>query len=481
MTESILQIFFQISQIPRPSRHESGIRDWLMERSRSNRWECRTDHALNVLMDIPPTNGMRHAPPVMLQSHSDMVAERDPLSSHNFLTDPIPCYRDGDWVRSRGTTLGADNGIGMAIALGIAESTQSAHPPLQLLFTANEEAGMTGIRGLDPSWLSSPYCINLDTSSEKGFTVGSAGGASLSVAFPLHYEEASPELSWFKILVSGLRGGHSGGTATRDRLSALTVLWDVLGSFMPRKDICIQEIISEHARNAVSSHAEMTVSLPGDCRGMLEQIIHLTEKQFRTTWRDEHNLVITLEPYTPDSYRILSRSRQEALYELGKAMPQGVCAMDSENEHLPLLSANWPHIVCSGSKASLGISIRGATADRIHGLITTLTGAAESLGSVVTKLGEHPPWPERKGSKLLSCAIDSYQHVEQRPPLCRSIHAGLECGWMHQAAPDMDIISMGAWIEEAHTPQERLRISSVERTVSVVEDIFTCLASRHGK
>jgi len=458
---NLWRYFARLSEIPRCSKHEGPVLAWLDDLAREKGVEIRSDGAGNRLMRLPATPGHENAPTVVMQGHVDMVCEKDPDVTHDFSRDPIRPIVDGDVVRAQGTTLGADNGIGVATALAFLDEKEAVHGPLELLFTVDEETGLTGARALAPEFFSGRILFNMDSEVLGRFTIGSAGGGDsiLTLCAP---RSPWPQGAAYKLEIGGLVGGHSGADIHRHRGNSLKILARLLAE--TESDLRLGPARGGTKRNAIAREAEAWIAVSRDAGPELEAHVRQQAKLIGSQYgRIEPDLGISLHPANGEAVGFAEPEESRHLIHLLDALPCGVIDMSLE----------FPGIVETSS--SIGIledlddgyrvicSSRSASDEALAGILGGIGSLAHLAGAEIERSDAYPAWPPRLGTPLLKTVEAVYRRLFDADPTFELIHGGLECGLFLGAYPDLQIVSCGAKIDDAHSPRERVRIASVER------------------
>ncbi len=451
--------FERLSEIPRPSGHEEAVADMLVRFAVERGLEHERDAADNVLIRRPGTGEAAGGRSVALQAHVDMVPEKTDGSTHDFLTDPIPLELDGDRVVSRETTLGADNGIGVALMLALLETDDISHPPLECLFTTDEERGLTGAAALSPGWLRSERLINLDSEDERAFCIGCAGGLDMEVEVPLERTAGSGQAA--RLTVSGLSGGHSGMEIGESRANALRILGRVLWRLREEHGCLVADLSGGTKRNAIPRSASAELVLPGGIESAGGTVSVVAEDLSREYEGIEDSMTVSLlesEDCVPPP---LSGACCERIVAMLLALPHGVEKMSGVVDGLVETSCNLAVAGMTEDALELTLSVRSpmvsakcAMRDRVDAVVRLAGGSLETGGS-------YPGWLPDPSSRLLAAASDAYGEFYGRDPVVVSIHAGLECGIIGDRMGGLDMISVGPDIRDVHVPGESVSVPSV--------------------
>ncbi|MCL2841081.1 MAG: aminoacyl-histidine dipeptidase [Defluviitaleaceae bacterium] len=448
--------FEAISQIPRGSGNEKAVSDYVADFARGLGFEVIQDEWHNLIIKKPASSGYENHEPVMLQAHLDMVCEKNADTTHDFLKDPIKLYVDGDFIKARGTTLGADNGLGMALCMALLQNGTD-HPPLEIVFTSEEETGMDGAENLDVSTLKSRRMINLDSSDDDRFTMGCAAGINLEFKMSINHETPVADMKAYKVSVKGLTGGHSGADIAKERGNSIKILGQVLGAL--GDNIRLAEVSGGMKVNAIPREAEATIWVADENKlnATLENCRKNLAVQFRVS--DPELSIECKAEVTVDKMLTLKCSNQVIAAML--LVPCGVFVRSLEIDGLVNASCNMGVIETSKDYVKISAMGRGAAEFYNLQLRDNASALAKYLGADISFSQRSAAWPYDPNSKLLKTALDAYTPVFNREPIVTAIHAGLECGLFSEKIPGLDIISVGPTNHDLHTPDERVSITSV--------------------
>ncbi|MCU0692166.1 MAG: aminoacyl-histidine dipeptidase [Polyangiaceae bacterium] len=469
--------FDQIRQIPRPSKHEERIRVHLKSWAGEHKFEWLEDKAGNLCVRVPATSGHESAPTVIIQGHLDMVAEKDSGTRFDFLADPIPCRVDGDWVIADNTTLGADNGIGLAAGLASADDPDVVHGPLELLFTVDEETGLTGATDLDGGLLSGKCLLNLDSEEDGVLFVGCAGGCTAVVEFGLPRTAPPAGFVAVKVEVAGLKGGHSGLNIIDNRANSLKVLARVLGAWLAKQHVMLADIDGGNKHNAIPREAVAIVYMPDDFVASATAIAAQERAAILTEFQSiDGGLRISVEKgqtaAKPAAVEVTRR-----LVNLLTAMPDGVSSMSRDIPGLVETSSNLAIAKTDGDVVRITMSGRSSVAAALRGVLNEAKAVVELAGGKYVEVGAYPAWQPNMASPLLKVCKDVSQRLYGRAPKVTAIHAGLECGIIgEKIGGDADMISFGPQLEGVHAPGEKVQISSVARFWKFYKEVLKQLA-----
>lgn len=459
----VVELFGKINSIPRCSKDEARIGRWLQQWAASNGFAVKSDAAGNLVVRVPASPGAEAAPTVIIQGHMDMVCEKTPASTHDFSRDAIPLIQDGDWIRADGTTLGADNGIALAYAMALAENDRLMRPPLELLFTVDEETGLNGVKAMAPDLVTGRTLINLDSEDEGVFTIGCAGGRETRVTMKLSMAPLPPSATVYRIVVGGLRGGHSGIDIHKHRGNANQILARTLAGIHQEFPCRLAALKGGTRHNAIARDAEAILALEGVDQGRLETLVAGMEQIFRDELAaTDGGMYIKVTPTDSAAARTVA-PQVETLraIRLLTALPHGVAGMSPTFAGLVETSSNLAVVGLSGETVEILCSQRSARVSRLEEITARVHAAAGLSGAVARDENHYPPWPPDMASPLLAQAQQSYQNLHGRPPVIQVIHAGLECAIIGDLYPGMQMISFGPTIESPHSPGERLHLPSV--------------------
>ncbi len=471
--QKVLDFFYAINQIPRPSYHEKAISDFLVNFAKERNLEVYQDEFYNVIINKPATPGYEDRPSVILQGHMDMVPEKAKDSTHNFETDPIEMVIEDGWIRANGTTLGADNGIAVAMALAVLDSDDVEHGPLQVLITATEETGMDGAANVDASKLHSKYLLNLDTEEEEEFIVGCTGGTRLDLKLPLLKEHVSKELSAaLQIHVHGLKGGHSGIEIHQQRANANQLLARILFQFSKEIPFEMSYYAGGTKHNAITNEATTIIAVRPDHVHAIKTIISDWQAEFRNEFfPQDTNITIDVEEVTVPEF-VYAPATMEALVNFFFLAPHGVVGMSQTLPGLVETSVNLAIAKEAERSIEMLISLRSSNTSALNYLRERLIQLAKVLGITATPKGSYPAWEYRPGGALEQEAAAVYERVFGRKPEVKAVHAGLECGLLSEKIPNTEMLSFGPTIKGAHTPRERANVESIRK---IYEFLLTLL------
>ena len=471
--ESVFYYFSEICKVPRPSKKEEKIISYLENFAAEQKLEIKKDEAGNILIKKPATPGKENLKTVVLQSHVDMVCEKNNDVEHDFLTDPIETIIDGEWLKAKGTTLGADNGIGVATELAILAANDIEHGPIECLFTIDEETGLTGAFALKEGFMSGDILLNLDSEDEGELFIGCAGGIDSVGEF--HYREVPVPTGYFffRVDVKGLKGGHSGGDIHLGRGNANKILNRFLSQTAKKYDMYICEVNGGNLRNAIPREAYAICAVPHDAKEPVRVDLNIfiadIENEFAVS---EPDLKLTLQSETPRKTAIDQDTSSRLLKTL-YAVPHGVYAMSQDIPGLVETSTNLASIkMIDNKKIKIETSQRSSILSARNDMANTVRAAFE-LGGARVSFGEgYPGWKPNPHSAILEVAVESYKRLFDVDAKVKAIHAGLECGLFLDKYPTLDMISFGPTLTGVHSPDERMLIPTVEKFWKHLLDIL---------
>ncbi len=467
----VLEYFEEITKIPRPSKHEEEMRKYLLAFAKEHHLFVREDAAGNICIVREPSPAGKDAPTIVLQSHMDMVCEKDLTKAINFEEDPLETEIDGDWICAKGTTLGADNGIGIAYSLAaLTESLQAGR--IECLFTVDEETGLTGAKAVSPEMFTGSLLINLDSEEEGSICTGCAGGVE-TIARVSWVQEPSPiENLYFRFVVDGLSGGHSGMEIHLGRANSLKILAEFLAE-VPKATIC--RLSGGNLPNAIPRHAEAVFGVPAMDAAQVEHIFAGFEREITGKYREtDPNISLSLLPESPESESIPAGVAAQLIKALNRC-PNGVIAMSRTIPGLVQTSTNLAAIRMEKNSLTITTFQRSVAESEKAAVSQTVAELFSGCGAVVTTENDFPGWMPNPASPLLKTAVLVHERLYGSAPLITATHGGLECGLFRTVRPELDMISIGPNITGAHSPKERMQISSANRVwqylCEIIEEI----------
>jgi dipeptidase D len=472
--------FDAIRQIPRPSKHEERVAEHVVGWARSHGFEVQRDAAGNVVVRVGATAGHEAAPAIVLQGHLDMVPEKNQDVTFDFMKDAIQVRIVGDYVYATGTTLGSDNGIGVAAALAVAEDPEAVHGPLELLFTVDEETGLTGAQQLDPGLLRGKTLLNLDTEEDGALYIGCAGGADISSTFTVTAGAASPTTSAMRLTVRGLRGGHSGVDIHENRANALKYIARALQAL--RQANVPFEVVSINGgskHNAIPREADAMLRIPTGQIAAAGKVVAETAARLREEFGEiDPNQMVELQPVEGGEAagQVWSDSDRDRVLDALLGCPHGVLAMSRAVPGLVETSNNLAVLVTEADGVRVTTSGRSSVMPSLEGVTEQVAAVFRRAGAKVETHDGYPGWKPNPASPVLKTTLAVYQREFGAKPAVKAIHAGLECGLIGEKFPDMDMVSLGPQIESPHSPDERVKIPTVASFYRLLKALLAELA-----
>ncbi|MFN8256641.1 MAG: aminoacyl-histidine dipeptidase [Bacteroidales bacterium] len=461
--KSLWEFFYQLTQIPRPSKHEAAAMEFIKNFGKTHGLETIQDEVGNIVIRKPATPGYENRKGVIFQGHLDMVPQANSDSTHDFTKDPIDAHIDGEWVKAKGTTLGSDNGIGVAAALAVLSSKDLVHGPLEGLFTIDEETGMTGAFGIKPGLLKGDILMNLDSEDEGELYVGCAGGIDGSFYFKMEKEPVPSGYKAFELVLKGLKGGHSGVDIHLGRGNANKIMVRFIKQTSKNIDIRVATINGGNLRNAIPREAFATILIPVGKEAEFNNVI----KEYTATIKKEFSSV---EPdfnlqakETNAPQHILSLSLQKRLVNAVNGCMNGVIRMSNDMEGLVETSSNLAIVKCEEDKIAVHCLLRSSVDSAKEALSNAIGSVFELAGAEVVFEGGYPGWKPNMQSEILKTMQETYRKMTGKVPEIKAIHAGLECGLLGGVYPHWDMISFGPTIRYPHSPDEKVNIESVQK------------------
>ncbi|EKO3407923.1 aminoacyl-histidine dipeptidase [Vibrio fluvialis] len=471
----VWQFFDKICSIPHPSKHEEALAQYIIGWAKEQGLDVRRDPTGNVFIKKPATPGMEHKKAVVLQAHIDMVPQKNEDTDHDFAKDPIQPYIDGEWVTAKGTTLGADNGIGMATCLAVLASTEIKHGPLEVLLTIDEEAGMTGAFGLEAGWLEGEILLNTDSEQEGEVYMGCAGGVDGALTFDIQREALPAGYVTRQLTLKGLKGGHSGCDIHTGRGNANKLIARFLAGHAQELDLRLIEFRGGSLRNAIPREAFVTVAIPADNQTKLDELFTTyTELLKAELGRVETNLV-TFNEAKEAALGVFALADQQRVIAALNACPNGVIRMSDDIEGVVETSLNVGVITTDEQQIKVLCLIRSLIDSGRSQVESMLTSVAELAGADIAFSGAYPGWKPDADSEIMHIFRDMYEGIYGHKPNIMVIHAGLECGLFKKPYPEMDMVSFGPTIKFPHSPDEKVKIDTVglfwEQMIALLENI----------
>lgn len=462
--EEVFHYFAEVCKVPRPSKKEGKIIAFLKDFALRHNLPCKVDEAGNVLISKEATPGRENQKTVILQSHMDMVCEKNADTVHDFENDPIETYVDGEWLKAKGTTLGADNGIGVATELAILASDTIEHGPIECLFTVDEETGLTGAFALQPGFMTGEMLINLDSEDEGELFIGCAGGINTTVDFAYALEDVPQGYAALKVAVRGLTGGHSGDDINKNRANANKLLNRFLLKVAGMTDMRLCSIDGGNLHNAIPREAEAVIAVPSDDKEAVRVALNVfaadVEEEYAVT---EPSVKFFLESADAPASAI-DRDTASRLLKALHGVWCGVFAMSQDIPGFVETSTNLASVKMDRpGNIRIVTSQRSSITSARDNVRDTVAAVFELAGAKVTSNDGYPGWKPNPSSELLAIAVDAYKRLFGTEPKVKAIHAGLECGLFMEKYPSLDMVSFGPTLRGVHSPDERMSIPTVEK------------------
>ncbi|ATG74789.1 cytosol nonspecific dipeptidase [Zobellella denitrificans] len=475
------QFFDTLCSIPHPSGHEAALRQWIADWARERELDVRQDRVGNLVIRKAATAGMEHRKGVILQAHMDMVPQANADSPHDFTRDPIQPWIDGDWVRARGTTLGADNGIGLAACLAVLADDKVQHGPLEVLLTVDEESGMTGAFGLEPGLLRGEILLNTDSEQDGDVYMGCAGGVDANITLPYEAEPVPTGHQAVRLAITGLRGGHSGINIHQGRASANKLLAELLHQLGQSGDIRLAELHGGTLRNAIAREAWALLTLPAAGLARAQDLIESYRRQYAAEFAGVDDFIrLELEPAGLPP-RVMSPDLQRRLVAALLACPHGVMEMSRALAGVVQSSTNLGVIKTEAEQVYVQCLIRSLS-DAGRDRVAEMTAAVFRLAGADCRFdGAYPGWQPDPDSPIMRLLLDTHEALFGVQPAVKVIHAGLECGLFKAVYPEWDMVSFGPTIQGAHSPDERVHIEAVSRFWQLLVRVLRQIPESDGR
>lgn len=453
--ECIWRNFDALTQVPRPSGHLEKVQQFLLDFAKNTGVEAFKDEAGNIVMRKPATPGMENRKTVILQAHMDMVPQKEKTSTHNFETDPIQTYIDGEWVRAKGTTLGADDGLGVAAIMAVMEAKDLKHGPIEALITADEETGMYGANGLPGGELEGEILLNLDTEQEGELIIGSTGGVDITATLDYQEAESDKTDAAVKITIKGLKGGHSGLEICEGRGNANKMMVRIVREAIAEDEACLASWHGGNMRNAIPREAEVVLTLPKENVEDLKAIVAEYKETFNNEYKGiESDIEVVAEDVALPEM-IVPQEIQDNLVDAIYAAHNGVWRYIPTMPEIVETSSNLAIVDIDGGKAAIKILARSSSETMKEDLSTSLESCFNMAGMKVEFSGAYGGWDPNTDSELIKVMRNIYKNLFNEEPTVQVVHAGLECSIILSKYPGLDICSFGPTLLSPHTPTER--------------------------
>lgn len=460
--DNVFDYFEQICNIPHGSFHEKALSDYIVAFAKERGFYCRQDERNNVLIKKSGTTGYEASPALILQGHIDMVCDKNADVSHDFLTEGLHIYIDGDYIKAQGTTLGADNGIAAAYMLALLDAKDIPHPPLECVFTVEEEIGMGGATDFDAFDLEGKRFLNMDTEEEGHLMVSCCGGRRMRMYLPVERMAADMEKKAYVLSIRGLKGGHSGADIHLQRASANVLMGRLLLELREKTDFDLVSVDGGNMDNAICREAAAVVRLSSETEGAA--VLAQMQEIFRREYKDrESDILLAMEAVTEEIPQVLTAEVRDNVIALLQLLPYGVQTMDTNMEGLVESSSNIGIVKTNEEHIYIDNAVRGSAESRKEAICKKIAVLGELCGAEVVGVNDYPGWQYNPDSELLEIFKEVWIEKFGKEPKVVAIHAGLECGLFAEKIPGLDLISLGPDMYDVHTPDERLSISSTIR------------------
>lgn len=480
MKNSILELsphnlwknFYELTQIPRPSKHEEQVQAFIINFAKMHKLKYIKDSVGNIIITKPATKGLENLKGVILQGHLDMVPQKNSNKDHDFANDPIETVIDGEWVTANGTTLGADNGTGVAAALAILESNNIKHGPLEVLFTADEETGMSGAFGLQANILKGSILLNLDSEDDDELCIGCAGGVDVNITVPYLKESVTTKKTAFNIEISGLKGGHSGIDIHLGRANSILLLFELIKKLNQKLDMDISHLKCGSLRNAIPREAIATLVIhDNDLNSFNSLFKDYSAEVLNKYSKVEPKLSISYHNSDVPSYTIDKESIEQITSSI-LSSPCGVVAMHHEIEDLVETSNNIASVISKNNNIEIQMLVRSSNDSKKNEIAETILSIFDHHSNIVNISNSYPGWKPNSHSEILNITKVIYSEQFDSLPKIKVIHAGLECGILSTNYPHWDMLSIGPNIRNPHSPGEAVNIQSVKKFWQLLTEIL---------
>lgn len=470
--KEVFYYFDEICKVPRPSKKEGKIIDYLINFAEKHSLKYDKDEAGNVVIFKPAVKGMENVKTVVLQSHVDMVAEKNGDVIHNFEKDPIQTYIDNGWIKAKGTTLGADCGIGMAASLALLAADNVKHGAIECLFTVDEETGLTGAKALQKGFFTGKILLNLDSEDDGELFIGCAGGIDTIAKFTFATEDTPTNYKAYKISVTGLLGGHSGDDINKERGNAIKILNRFLWRMSYKYDFRTNTFDGGNLRNAIPREAYAIIVIHrSTVNGFVEDFESIKKSILEEYISIEKGITIEMtKTELPD--HVIDETTQFELLATIQSCPSGVISMSKEIPNLVETSTNLASIKFKNNSIKITTSQRSSVESRKYDTSDTIRSLFSLTNALVHASDGYPGWKPNTNSEILNITKEAYKKLFNGEPQVKAIHAGLECGLFLEKYPDLDMISFGPTIRDAHSPNERLEISTVGKFWELLKEVL---------
>lgn len=470
--QCVFEQFARINEIPRPSKHEEKMIEFLKDFGNGLKLETEVDETGNVIIRKPASKGYENRKTLILQSHMDMVCEKNGDSNHNFDTDPIEVHIEDGWLKAKDTTLGADNGIGVAMELAVLASDDLEHGPIECLFTVDEETGLTGAFGLEPGFLNGKILLNLDSEDDGLFFIGCAGGIDTVIHYPYNQLPADSSLAYLNIQIKGLCGGHSGDDINKGRANANQLLARALYNLKDKYNFRLASFKGGNLRNAIAREATALIGIAQDMLPEMEKDIATLRDTFAAEYKHtEPNLELIAEKAGKPEWAFGEKNRDELIYAL-MSCPHGVLRMSDEIPDFVETSTNLAAVKSEDGNVLITTSQRSSVESAKLWAAQRVASCFKAIGAKTEHSEGYPGWNPNADSPILKLVLDTFKDLFHEEGKALAIHAGLECGLFSEKYPGMDMVSYGPTMRGVHSPDERLELSTVTRFWELTKEVL---------
>jgi dipeptidase D len=469
--KAVWEYFEEICKYPHPSKKETKLASYILNWAKKNQFETYQDKTGNIILKKPATKGMENRKPIAIQGHIDMVTEKNNDVKFDFDNDSIQTYIDGDWVKAKGTTLGADNGIGVSMGMALMTSTDIPHPPLELLLTVDEETGLTGAMQLEAGKLQCEILINLDSEEDGTFTIGCAGGQNSSGVYKYKEKDVPSDTIPYEIALKGMKGGHSGIEIHTGRANSLKLITRVLMNLTNKFGIRLTSINGGNKHNAIPREAFAVVNVAKGKEKAFLSYISDFDNILKTEYQSKEPGINLTAVKTKKPKRVMSKTMQNGLLKSFYAMPHGVIRMSPDMADLVQTSTNFAVVETRAKEVYVLTSQRSSVATEIDDISAMVRYSMELGGAKVTQGDSYPAWQPNVNSPILHEAQKIYKRMYKKEPVVQAIHAGLETGLIGEKYPGMDMLSFGPNLKDVHSPDERVEVSTTKKCWELLVEI----------
>lgn len=470
--EKVFYYFEEISNIPRGSGNEKAISDYMVAFAKELNLEVKQDEVNNIYIKKPATPGYENAPTVIMQGHLDMVCEKNKATQHDFEKEGIKLVIDGDFIRADGTTLGADNGVAIAYQMAVLADDTLEHPAIEALMTTAEETGMDGVASLHPEYLEGKVLLNLDTDIEGEFLVSCAGGAKAHVDLAVNYEEAKADEVLYSLTIKGLLGGHSGADIHRERANANILIGRILDGIRTEMPVYIAGFVGGSKDNVITREAEVSFYVPKADKERAEEIIHNMETAFKAEYEKQDPDLAVILFVSEEAKPCVSVAQSNQMIDLLMLLPHGIMAYSMQIEGLVESSLNVGVVQLDEKALHIVLAVRSSVPSKKENMIRKIKLVSEAVGAKCTIAGDYPAWVYASHSRIRELATEVFERTYGKKPEIKAIHAGLECGFLLEKMPGVDMIAFGPNAYDIHSPEERASISSMARVYQYLLDLL---------